>query len=89
MRSAKITVDCGSLGEPTAGTIDQIASLKLVARRCNCELELTNANPYLLELIDFVGLAGVLGLQTGRQAEQRKELCGIEEEGELGDPPAR
>jgi hypothetical protein len=86
MESAKITVDCGALREPTAATVDQIARLKLNARRCDCELELSNANPYLLELIDFVGLAGVLGVEAGRQAKQRKQPCGVQEERELGDP---
>jgi hypothetical protein len=89
MRSAKITVDCRSLRDPTAATIDHIARLQLAARRCDRELELKNANPYLLELISFVGLAGVLRVEAGRQAEQRKQPCGVEEEGELGDPPAR
>jgi hypothetical protein len=73
MRSAKIKVDCGSVREPTAATIDQIARLKLTARRCDCELELRNASPYLLELIDFVGLAGVLRVEMQRQAEQGKQ----------------
>ena len=88
MRSAKITVDCGSVTEPTAGTVDQMARLQLAARRCDCELELTNANPCLLELIEFVGLGGALGVQAGRQAEQRKKPRRVEEESELGDPPA-
>jgi hypothetical protein len=81
-------VDCGSVIEPTAGTIDQIARLQLTARRCDCELELTNANPYLLELIELVGLAGVLRIEMQGQSKQRKQPCGVEEEGELGDPPA-
>ena len=85
MRSAKITIDCGSVKEPTAGTIDQIARLKLAACRSGRELELRNASPFLLELIGFAGLAGVLGLEAGRQPEQGKQSRGIEEEGELGD----
>ena len=85
MRSAKITLDCESLRTPTAASIDQIARLQLNARRCDCELELTNANPYLLELIELLGLTGVLGLKAKRQAEQRKQPCSVEEEGELGD----
>jgi hypothetical protein len=86
MRSAKINLDCESLGKPTAASIDQIARLHLNARRCDCELELMNANPYLLELIDLVGLAGVLRLEARGQAEQRKQPFGVEEEGEFGDP---
>jgi hypothetical protein len=86
MRSAKIRVDCGSLRKPTAATIDQIARLQLAARRCDCELELKNTNPLLLELIGFVGLSGVLRVEAERQAEQGKQPCSVEEEGELGDP---
>ena len=85
MRSAKIAIDCGSVRVPTAATIDQIARLKLAARRCGCELELRNTSPILLELIGFAGLSGVLGLEAGRQTEQGKQPCGVEEERELGD----
>jgi hypothetical protein len=85
MRSAKIIVDCGRLSEPTAATIDQIARLKLAARRRGSELELQDASPHLLELIGFVGLAGVLRVESRRQAEQRKKSRRIEEERDVGD----
>jgi len=88
MRSAKITVDCRALAEPTAATIDQIARLKLAARRCRCELELKNPSPDLLDLIGFVGLSRVLLVEAQRQTEQREQPGGVEEKGELGDPPA-
>jgi hypothetical protein len=88
MRSVKITVDCGSLREPTAATIDQIARLRLAARRSGCQIEFTNANPFLLELIGFVGLSGVLRVEARRKAEQRKQPRSVEEERELGDPSA-
>ena len=87
MRSVKITLDCGSIAQPTVSTIDEMARLQLNARRCGCELELREANPRLLELIGFAGLGSVLCLETERQAEQRKDPCGVEEKGELGDPP--
>ena len=86
MGSAKISLDCGPLTAPTAATIDQIARLKLAARRQGCALELKDANPCLLELIGFCGLGEVLGVEPRRQAEQRKQPLGVEEEGELGDP---
>ena len=86
MRS--VCLDCGHLEATTAATIDEIARLQLTARRRGCQLELANANPYLLELIGFVGLSDVLRVQTGGQAEERKQPGGIEEEGELCDPPA-
>jgi hypothetical protein len=42
----------------------------------------------LHELITFVGLAEVLGLEPRGQAEEREEPVGVEEERELDDPPA-
>lgn len=86
MRS--VCLDCGHLEAPTAATIDEIARLQLAARRRGCQLELANANPYLSELIGFVGLSDVLRIQTRGQAEEWKQPGGIEEEGELCDPPA-
>jgi hypothetical protein len=88
MRSAKITVDCRSLKKPTAATVDQIARLKLAARRFNCELEVKDPSLELLELIGFLGLSGVLLVEARRQTEQREQSFGVEEEGELGDPSA-
>jgi hypothetical protein len=89
MRSGRIMLDCGRVKGPTAATIDQIARLQLAARRCSCELALCNANPDLVELIGFVGLGEVLGVEPGRKAKQRKEPRSVQEEGELRDPPAR
>jgi hypothetical protein len=89
MRSAKITFDCRSVGNPTAATIDQIARLKLTAKRCDREIELTHTSPHLLELIGLAGLSGVLRVESKRKPKQREEPCGIEEEGELGDPSSR
>jgi hypothetical protein len=86
MRSAKITVDCGGAREPSADTIDQIARLKLAARRLHCELELKNANPFLVELIGLAGLSEVLCLESRWEPEQRKQSGGVQEEGELRDP---
>ena len=86
MRS--VCLDCGPVKAPTATTIDQIARLQLSARRCGCDLELTNANPYLLELIGFVGLSEVLRAKPHGEAEEREQPGRVEEEGELGDPTA-
>ena len=86
MRS--VCLDCGHIEAPTAATIDEIARLQLAARRRGCQLELASANPSLLELIGFVGLSGVLRVQARGQAEERKQPGGVEEEGELSDPPA-
>jgi hypothetical protein len=84
MRS--VCLDCGPLDAPTAVTIDQLARLQLAMRRYGCELELSNAEPCLLELIGLFGLADVLRVESEGQAEQRKDPGGVEEEGELADP---
>jgi hypothetical protein len=83
MRS--VCLDCGPLEAPTAATIDEIARLQLAAQRRGCELELANANPYLLELIGFVGLSDVLRVKARGQAEERKQPGCVEEERELRD----
>jgi hypothetical protein len=75
MRS--VCLDCGPFEAPTAVTIDQIARLQVEMQRCGCELELSNANPSLLELIGLFGLAGVLRVESRRKAEQRKDPGGV------------
>jgi anti-anti-sigma regulatory factor len=65
------------------GTIGALARCQLVARRCGCEIRLVDPLPELVELIELAGLRQVL-----RQAEAREELVGVEEEGQLDDPPA-
>lgn len=81
-----VCLDCSRLQEPTAATIDHIARLKLAARRCGCDLQLSNANADLVELIGFVGLARVLGVELERQTEHGEQPGGVEEEGQLDDP---
>ena len=88
MRSGRIVLDCGPFSAPTAGTVDHLARLCVAAHRCDCELELTNAGPGLLDLIDFAGLADVLRVEVQRHAEQREHPLRVEEEGELGNPAA-
>jgi hypothetical protein len=70
------------------GTVESLARLQLAARRCGLDLRLTRVPAELEELITFVGLAEALGLEPRGQAEEREEQFGVEEEGELGQPPA-
>jgi len=88
MTIGTITLDCASMQEPDAGTIDRIARFQVAVRRNGGDLRLENASRSLLELIDLCGLAGVLRVEPGRQAEQRKQPRGVEEEGDAGDPTA-
>jgi hypothetical protein len=77
--------DCGGFARPSAATVQQIARLKLAVKRYGCKLELGNVKPDLAGLIYFVGLDVVLGVELQGQAEQRKQLGRVEEEGQLDD----
>jgi hypothetical protein len=70
------------------GTVESLARLQLAARRCGLELRLRRVPRELEELITFVGLAEALGLEPRGQSEEREQRVGVEEEGELDDPPA-
>jgi anti-anti-sigma regulatory factor len=66
-------------------TVDAIARMHLAARRAGVELSVRHASAELRELLAFTGLNGVLGLEPGRQAEEREELLGAQEERQLDD----
>jgi hypothetical protein len=70
------------------GTVDAFARLQLAARRSGLELRLQHVSDELRELIAFLGLDDALRLEPRGQAEEREERLGVEEERELGDPPA-
>jgi len=46
--------------EPDAVSVDALARLCLIARRCGCRAQLCGASGELLELLAFMGLADVL-----------------------------
>lgn len=74
--------------------VDALARLALTLRRRGLRLQLCGASDELCALVTFMGLAEVLLGQDEvlrgqrRQAEQREESVGREEEGELDDLPA-
>jgi ABC-type transporter Mla MlaB component len=72
--------------DANAVTIDALARLQLTARRLGRQLRLQRATDELLELLSFTGLNEVLRVEPSRQAEQREERLGVEEERELDDP---
>lgn len=86
MASGPIILDCAHLHDANAGTVDRLLRLCLRARRHGSLLCLKNPNASLLELIDFCGVAAVLGVEPGRQAEQGEQPGRVEEEGDVGDP---
>jgi len=55
-------VRCDVAGvEPDAVTVDALARLQVAATRRGCTIRLCNASPALLELVELMGLANVLG----------------------------
>jgi hypothetical protein len=85
MKIDLITLDCASLGSDVTA-VDLVARIQLAACRCGVEVRLENPSQSLAELIGFCGLAGALGGEVERQAEEREESRGVQEERELGDP---
>lgn len=87
MANRAFVLDCQRLKDPGLAEIDHIARLQLAAHSQGCELKLKNANEALLELIGFAGLAEVLRVEVEREAEEREQPRGVEEEHQLGDSP--
>jgi anti-anti-sigma regulatory factor len=82
-----IVVDVSAF-PPDAVTVDALARLQLAARRAGRRLQLRDASDELQKLIAFVGLDRVLRVEPGREAEEREQRLGVEEERELDDPAA-
>ncbi|HYY46808.1 MAG TPA: hypothetical protein VE951_07095 [Candidatus Angelobacter sp.] len=80
-----IILDCACMTRANAGTIDAIARVHRDVRRHGMVLRLDNASGFLVALIDFFGLAEVLGVQPGWEAEQWKEPARIQEESDIGN----
>jgi ABC-type transporter Mla MlaB component len=78
--------DVGALAADAA-TIDALARVQLAARRLGRDVCLCDVSDDLRQLLTFAGLADVLGVEPVGQPEQREERLGVEEEGELADPP--
>ncbi len=84
-RPSPIVCDVSSLA-PDAVSLEALARLQLAARRLGVEIRLGRVSPGLRELIELAGLSEALGVEALGQAEEREQRCGVEEEGELGDP---
>jgi hypothetical protein len=81
-----IVVEAGALPADVS-TIDALARLQLNARRIGQSILLRGAAADLLRLIDFAGLGEVLCVEPVGQPEEREDALGVEEEGQLLDPP--
>ena len=69
-------------------TVDVLARLQLVARRCGFELRIAQASEDARCLLELTGLSVVLALEPKREPEEREQRLDVEEERELGDPAA-
>ena len=83
----RLSCDVGAL-PADAIALDALARLQLAARRAGLELEICNASDELCGLIRFTGLEEALRVEPQRETEEREERFHVEEERELGDPPA-
>lgn len=66
---AVVILDCARMQESGLAAVERIARTQLEARRRGRELMLRNPSEELLELICFVGLDGLLGVEVQRQPE--------------------
>lgn len=87
-----VVLDVAGVDAPDAATIEALARFRLAARRRDTAMRLRGASPRLVELLELAGLQDVLptddasGLEPGRQAEERKEVGRVQEEGDPDDP---
>jgi hypothetical protein len=87
-------VDAGS--KPGVETVDTLCRLQLTAHRHGGRIRLGDPSAELSDLVAFLGLDGVLaadhelglGVEAKGQAEEGKELLGVEEERDPVDPLA-
>jgi hypothetical protein len=68
-------------------TLDVLARLALEAKRQGCSVSVHPASDELRDLIELAGLTETLGVEPRRQAEEREERVGVQEERQLDDPP--
>lgn len=89
-----IVCDVGALVHPDAVAVDALARLQLTARRAGRRVRLRDACGELRDLLVLTGLSEVIPpcgdsvVEAEGQAEERKELCGLEEKRDPGDATA-
>jgi hypothetical protein len=83
-----LVCDVGAVRRADLRTIEALARIRLTARRLGRGVLLRRASVDLVDLLGLVGLRGELPLEVQRQAEEREEPRGVEEEGDAGNPVA-
>ena len=76
----EVVCDVRRVTDPDAATVDAIARLQMIVADAGFGFRVRGASDRLVELVSFMGLDEVLIVEPGWQAEQRKELLGVEEE---------
>ncbi|HEX6475167.1 MAG TPA: STAS domain-containing protein [Candidatus Limnocylindria bacterium] len=86
----RIDCDMAWLRRADLAVVDLVARLLLAARRGDCELRIVNPPDGLEELLALSGLDRLprLRVEVVRQAEEREEALGVQEEGDPADPIA-
>jgi hypothetical protein len=87
MATGKVILNCAPM-TPEVASVEHVARLRLCLRRAGYELRLANVSEELRLVIALTGLAETLGVEVQRQPEKWEQLGGVEEKGELADPPA-
>ena len=87
-----VVCDLGALVDPDAVTVDALARLQLTACRYGRQFRLRHACGEMRDLLALMGLGNIVRLETAlrlkprRQAEERKQGRGVEEERDPTDP---
>jgi ABC-type transporter Mla MlaB component len=87
-----VICDVGALVAPDAVTVDALVRLQLTVRRSGRQLRLRHAGKELQNLLALMGLRDVVRVETPlrprprRQAEEREQGRGVEEERDPADP---
>ena len=88
-RSGAPVAVCDARGlSADAVAVDALARIHVVARRHGRRVLVRHASDELGRLAALMGLAVALGVEPRGQAEEREDELRVEEEGELGQPPA-
>jgi STAS domain len=88
----RITCDVGGIARPTLATLDALCRMQASAAGIGARLRLRHASAELRELLELSGLADLvpcepdLPVEARRQAEEREEALGVQEERDGPDP---
>ena len=69
MKIGPVILDCASVPEPDAASIECLAHLQLAAIQRGADLSIENASPRLRELIELCGLSETLRVEVQRHPE--------------------